>query len=197
MFIKCTRGNISSEIRRVGHSCSARRNPADLVAVKSIIFTRCSTLILSYTKKNGRKRAVFVRPKPVHPESHDAETNGRITMKLLTILLTATLLLLTASAVSAQNSLPDTNDAACWQSLDALHDCAQAQQDRAMAQAERCTSYPEYQCEPESAQPQHVNTQEARLQKQKAKAASKAAQSRNNSVDNSGSEAVIIQSPAN
>ena len=63
-------------------------------------------------------------------------------MKLLTILLTATLLLLTASAVSAQNSLPDTNDAACWQSLDALHDCAQAQQDRAMAQAERCTSYP-------------------------------------------------------
>jgi hypothetical protein len=117
-------------------------------------------------------------------------------MKLFTILLTA-LLLLTVSAASAQSSLPDPNDAACWQSLDSLHDCAQAQQDRAMAQAERCTSYPEYQCEPESAQAQHVTTQEARLQKQKVKAASKAAQPRNNSVDNSGSEAVIIQSPAN
>lgn len=116
-------------------------------------------------------------------------------MKLFTTLLTATLLLL-ASAVSAQNSFPDPNDAACWQSLDALHDCAQAQQDRATSQAERCTSYPEYQCEPESTQAQHVTT-EARLQKQKVKAASKAAQPRNNSVDNSGGEAVIIQSPAN
>ena len=75
-------------------------------------------------------------------------------MKLLTILITATLLMLASSSVFAQNSLPDPNDAACWQSLDALHNCAQAQQDRAMAQAERCTSYPEYQCEPESAQPQ-------------------------------------------
>jgi hypothetical protein len=118
-------------------------------------------------------------------------------MKLFTILLTATLLLLAASAVSAQNSLPDPNDAACWQSLDALHDCAQAQQDRAMAQAERCTSYPEYQCEPESAQPQHVTTQEARLLKQKTKTGSTAAQSRKTSGDSSGSDAVIIQSPAN
>ena len=118
-------------------------------------------------------------------------------MKLLTILITASLLLLAASSVSAQNSLPDPSDAACWQSLDALHNCAQAQQDREMAQAERCTSYPEYQCEPESAQPQHVTTQEARLQKHKTKAASTAVQSRKTSVDPSGSEAVIIQSPAN
>jgi len=118
-------------------------------------------------------------------------------MKLFTILLTATLLLLAASAVSAQNSLPDPNDVACWQSLDALHDCAQTQQDRAMAQAERCTSYPEYQCEPESAQPQHVTTQEARLQKQKTKSGSTTAKSRKPSGDSSASEAVIIQSPAN
>jgi hypothetical protein len=116
-------------------------------------------------------------------------------MKVFTILLTATLLLLAASAVSAQNSLPDPSDAACWQSLDTLHDCAQAQQDRAMAQAERCTSYPEYQCEPESAQPQHVTAQEARLQKQKTKTGSTAAHK--TSGDSSGSEAVIIQSPAN
>src|ERR1700686_1761482 len=107
--------------------------------------------------------------------------NGRITMKLLTILITATLLLLASSSVFARNSLPDPNDAACWQSLDALHDCAQVQQDRAMAQAECCTSYPEYQCEPESAQPQQVSAQQARLQKQKAKTASTAAQARNTS----------------
>jgi len=118
-------------------------------------------------------------------------------MKLFTILFTATLLLLTALALSAQNSLPDPNDAACWQSLDALHDCAQVQQDRAMAQADRCTSYPEYQCEPETAQPQRVSTQEARLRTQKTKTASTAAQARNTSHDSSGSEAVIIQSSAN
>ncbi len=41
----------------------------------------------------------------------------RLTMKLLTILITATLLLVAASTVSAQNNLPDPNDAACWQSL--------------------------------------------------------------------------------
>ena|ERR1700733_15395683 len=118
-------------------------------------------------------------------------------MKLFTILLTASLFLLAASAVSAQNSLPDPNDAACWQSLDALHDCAQAQQDRSMAQAERCTSYPEYQCEPEFTQPQRVAAKVARLEKQKTKAASNAVQSPKTSVDTSGSEAVIIQSPAN
>lgn len=118
-------------------------------------------------------------------------------MKLLTILITATLLMLASSSVFAQNSLPDPNDAACWQSLDALHNCAQAQQDRAMAQAERCTSYPEYQCEPESAPPQQVTAQEERLRKQQKKAASTAAQSGKTSVDPSSSEAVIIQSPAN
>ena len=118
-------------------------------------------------------------------------------MKLLTILITATLLMLASSSVFAQNSLPDPNDAACWQSLDALHNCAQAQQDRAMAQAARCTSYPEYQCEPASEQPQHITAQEARLQKQKSKATSSAAQYRKTSGDSSASEAVIIQSPAN
>jgi hypothetical protein len=148
-------------------------------------------------ENNGRKRALFVRPKTIHLQSDYAETNWRLTMKLLTVLITATFMLLAVSSLSAQNNLPDSNDAACWQSLDALHDCAQAQQDRAMAQADRCTSYPEYQCEPESAQPQHVTAHEARLQKQKTKSASKAAQSRNTSVDSPGSEAVIIQGPAN
>jgi hypothetical protein len=84
-------------------------------------------------------------------------------VKLLKILSLAALLLLAASSLFAQTNLPDPNDSACWQSLVALHDCVQAQNDRALSQAERCTSYPVYQCEPE-AQP---NTQEARLQKQK------------------------------
>jgi hypothetical protein len=151
----------------------------------------------SIQEKNGRKPAVFVSPKTVRRQSHGAERNGRITMKLFTILLTGTLLLLAASSVYAQNSLPDPNDATCWQSLDALHECAQAQQDRAMAQAESCTSYPEYQCEPEFTQPQRVTAKVARLEKQKTKAESTAAQSAKRSGESSESEAVVVQSPAN
>lgn len=83
-------------------------------------------------------------------------------MKLLKFLSLPALLLAT-SFLFAQSNLPDPDDSACWQSLAALHDCVQAQQDRAMAQAERCTSYPEYQCQPEPQQ----NVHQARLQKQK------------------------------
>lgn len=120
-------------------------------------------------------------------------------MKLLKILTIASLLLVAASTLSAQNSLPDPNDSACWQSLDALHACSQVQNDRALAQAERCTSYPEYQCEPVSEQPQPT-VQEARLQKQKkAKHGSAAAVQSHQTPDNSsGSDAVIVNmSPAN
>jgi hypothetical protein len=115
-------------------------------------------------------------------------------MKLLKILTIAGLLLMAASTLSAQNSLPDPNDNSCWQSLDALHACAQAQNDRALAQAERCTSYPEYQCEsePQSAQNAHV----AKLRKQKSKVTS--AQSQQTSGDGAGSEAVVVNlNPAN
>jgi hypothetical protein len=47
------------------------------------------------------------------------------------------------------------------------------QQEKAMSQAERCTSYPEYQCEPESQQltPQQ-KAEEARLEKEKVKTGS-------------------------
>jgi len=115
-------------------------------------------------------------------------------MKLLKILTIAGLLLVAASALSAQNSLPDPDDNSCWQSLDALHACAQAQNDRALAQAERCTSYPEYQCEPEPQSTQNAHV--AKIQKQKAKAAS--ARSQQTSGDSSGSEAVVVNvSPAN
>jgi CHAD domain-containing protein len=151
-------------------------------------------------EKNGRKRAVFVRPKMPCAQSDDAELIWRIAVKILTSVLTAVLLLVAASSLSsAQNNLADPTDTACWQSLETLHNCAQVQNDRAMAQAERCTSYPEYQCEPESEQPQQV-MHEARLQKQKkSKVGSAAAvQSHQTPANNSGSDAVIVNiSPAN
>jgi len=120
-------------------------------------------------------------------------------MKILTGLLTAAVLLIaTSSLSSAQNTLPDPNDSTCWQSLEALHECAQVQNDRAMAQAERCTSYPEYQCEPESEQPQQTARAAQLQKKQKSKAGSAAAmqshQAPGNSSDN---DAVIVGSPAN
>ena len=119
-------------------------------------------------------------------------------MKILTTLLTAALLLVAASSLYAQNNLADPNDSACWQSLEALHNCAQVQNDRAMAQAQRCTSYPEYQCEPEAEQPQQT-VHAARIQKSKTKVGSAAAvQSNQTPSDSSGSDAVVINmSPAN
>lgn len=119
-------------------------------------------------------------------------------MKLLTISFTAAMLLLTASSLFAQSNLPDPNDSACWQSLSALHECAQAQQDRAMSQAQRCTSYPEYQCEPESEQPRQT-AHVVHLQKQSAKGVkATAAQSHPATGNSAGSDAVAVSlSPAN
>ncbi len=119
-------------------------------------------------------------------------------MKTLTISLTAGLFLLAASSLFAQNNLPDANDSACWQSLNALHQCAQVQQDRAMSQAERCTSYPEYQCEPEAQPAQSVRVAKVEKQKKSKAAAANAAQSRQTTGSNSGSEAVAVDvNPAN
>jgi hypothetical protein len=69
-------------------------------------------------------------------------------MKLRTLIAIGTLLLLSAAALAAQNSLPNPNDSSCWESLSALRACQMEQYNRAMDQAERCTSYPEYQCLP-------------------------------------------------
>jgi hypothetical protein len=119
-------------------------------------------------------------------------------MKLLKISLSAALFLLAASTLFAQNNLPDPNDSACWQSLSALHQCAQVQQDRAISQAERCTSYPEYQCQSESEQPQPM-ARVARLQKQKTKDGSAVAQQSHQTPSNSGeNHAVVVDvRPAN
>jgi hypothetical protein len=112
-------------------------------------------------------------------------------VKVLTSLLTAALLLFSASSLFAQNNLPDPNDNACWQSLETVHKCAQADYDRAMSQALRCTSYPEYQCEPES-QPVK-NTPVAKAQKQKkSKVASASAAQSHQTGNGSGSDAVVV-----
>lgn len=114
-------------------------------------------------------------------------------MKFLKILTLAGSLLVTASVLSAQNNLPDPNDSACWQSLDALHNCAQVQNDRATAQAERCTSYPEYQCEPESQPARNVGV--AKVEKQKKSKVASAAAAQSHPVTGNGreSDAVVIE----
>ena len=92
---------------------------------------------------------------------------------LLMGILTQTLLLgilLMGSAV-AQNSLPNPHDDSCWSSLSALRGCQTQAYDRAQAQAQNCTSYPEYQCF-DYYQPSQKNS----------KAVSKAKASQDNSV---------------
>lgn len=73
-------------------------------------------------------------------------------MKIKLMLVTEILLLMSAVALPAQNTLPAANNEACWQSLSSLHACQLAQQQREMDYAQRCTSYPEYQCLPATEQ---------------------------------------------
>lgn len=73
-------------------------------------------------------------------------------MKIQKLVAIGILLLGSVVALSAQNPLPDPHDDACWQSLSALRACELEQYDRAMDQAERCSSYPEYQCMPATEQ---------------------------------------------
>jgi hypothetical protein len=77
-------------------------------------------------------------------------------MKLQKIIAVGILLLLSAAALSAQNALPNPNDDACWSSLAALRACELQAYDRAMDQAQRCTSYPEYQCVAATEQPEQT-----------------------------------------
>ena len=69
-------------------------------------------------------------------------------MKLQKLIPVGILLLLSVATLSAQNSLPNPHDDACWSSLSALRACQLQAYDQAMDQAQRCTSYPEYQCLP-------------------------------------------------
>jgi len=79
-------------------------------------------------------------------------------MKLQKLLTIGFLLVISVAALSAQNTLPNPNDDACWSSINALRACQLQAYNAAMDQAQRCTSYPEYQCLPaEEHTPQKVS----------------------------------------
>jgi len=73
-------------------------------------------------------------------------------MKLQKLIPAGVLLLLSVVTLSAQNALPNPHDDACWSSLAALRACELQAYDQAMDQAQRCNSYPEYQCLPAAEQ---------------------------------------------
>ncbi len=76
-------------------------------------------------------------------------------MKTQKLIAIGILLLASVAALSAQNTLPNPNDDACWSSLDALRACQVQAYNAALDQAQRCTSYPEYQCLPADEPTQH------------------------------------------
>jgi hypothetical protein len=86
------------------------------------------------------------------------------------------------ATLSAQTALPNPHDDACWSSLDALRACQLQAYDQVMDQAQRCTSYPEYQCLP---------TAEQLEQKVSAKHSPKAVAKSTNNNDN----AVAVSAP--
>ena len=67
-------------------------------------------------------------------------------MKIRTFASIGILLLVSVATLAAQNSLPNPNDDACWSSLSALRACQLQAYNQAQDYAQRCTSYPEYQC---------------------------------------------------
>jgi hypothetical protein len=67
-------------------------------------------------------------------------------MKTLKLISIGVLLLVSVATLSAQTSLPNPHDDACWSSLAALRACQLQAYDQAVEYAQRCTSYPEYQC---------------------------------------------------
>lgn len=87
-------------------------------------------------------------------------------MKIKTLVITGILLLMSAVALPAQNTLPDANNDSCWQSLSSLRACQLAEQQREADYAQRCTSYPEYQCIP--ATEQHTKNPETDAMARKA-----------------------------
>jgi hypothetical protein len=69
-------------------------------------------------------------------------------MKTLKLIPVGTLLLvlLSVATLPAQNSLPDPHNDSCWSSLAALRACQLQAYNQAEDYAQRCSSYPEYQC---------------------------------------------------
>jgi hypothetical protein len=67
-------------------------------------------------------------------------------MKTLKLVPIGILLLLSVATVSAQTTLPDPHNDGCWSSLAALRACQLQAEQKADDYAQRCSSYPEYQC---------------------------------------------------
>ena len=67
-------------------------------------------------------------------------------MKPQKLLMIGFLVLIFVAGVSAQNTLPKPNDNSCWSSLEALRTCQLQAYNAETDYAQRCTSYPEYQC---------------------------------------------------
>lgn len=78
-------------------------------------------------------------------------------MKTLKLISIGVLLLVSVATLPAQTSLPNPHDDACWSSLAALRACQLQAYDQAVGYAQRCTSYPEYQCN-DYYQPQQKRT---------------------------------------
>ena len=70
-------------------------------------------------------------------------------MKTLKLLSIGVLLLVSVATLSAQNTVPNPNNDSCWSSLAALRACQLQAYQQEQDYAQRCTSYPEYQCIPE------------------------------------------------
>jgi hypothetical protein len=90
-----------------------------------------------------------------------------IDMKPQKLLIIGFLVLISVSGVSAQNTLPNPNDNSCWSSLEALRACQLQAYNAEAGYAQRCTSYPEYQCAPV----EQPNPENARAQADKNKGA--------------------------
>ncbi len=102
-------------------------------------------------------------------------------MKIQKLIPIGILLLVSAATLSAQSALPNPHDDACWSSLSALRACDLQAYNQVMEQAQRCTSYPEYQCLPA----------EVSLYKTSAKPLAKAVAKSVNNSDN----AVAVSAP--
>lgn len=70
-------------------------------------------------------------------------------MKTVKLLSIGVLLLVSVATLSAQNNLPNPNNDSCWSSVAALRACQLQAYQQEQDYAQRCTSYPEYQCIPE------------------------------------------------
>jgi hypothetical protein len=107
-------------------------------------------------------------------------------MKTLKLISIGALLLVSVATLSAQTNLPNPHDDACWSNLAALRACQIQAYDQAVNYAQRCSSYPEYQCN-DYYQPQP--------QKTAAKHASNATSSSNDTAPSAAANSAAASNP--